>query len=1170
MKIQQIHINRFGHFHESDLVFAGDGLQVIYGPNEAGKTTLLEFLRGLLFDFPARTPYDFGGSGDAIAGSATMRMKDGRIAELRRRKGLKDKLHLSLNGPSAPIEEAAWLRLLDGADRDLFRSVFAFGIGDLSLGEESLKHESLQSALFAGGLGGVSSPDEVIGELTKQADDLFKKAGTKPAINVRLAEIKRLTKEIKDGQLRSDNYHDCKVALAKAAEDALRLREEVEQLRRAHTRIEKLVRAWPKWWQLQQKIQERQGLVVPAKVPQDARQNYSKLAESLKALEREQAKQKQDIEVATQGLASLNLDPTAIRFQSEIKSCLELRQSYVEARHDLPELRQQRELEQKQIERELADTCPHWSQADLREHVVDLAARAQIDQAIDAYRQRTTHRTKLLAKRDSDVLNLERARDELSDLGEPADVSLLQASLADESDDAANRKQLENTNGDLIKLERKIARQIQKLVPPLSDTASDIHLLPVPRIETINNLASRLNDLQMKLQSLSESIAEDEGKHRSLSASLDAELSSRAVPSLAERESARRHRDQGWTLIRQKYVLRDPSDAEIKIWMEDEGAINELPSRYEQAVIDADEISDKIYENANEVARREELTRQLAEMSSQIEAKKQRAVELQRHLDQWQEDWCKVWQPCGLSPLQPDAMLGWIKDHEAACLSIADRDVLTRQQTELTDRIAAFEQRLRSVFPGSQDFSSLLASARQAVETSKQQQLRKAELQKEVRRLEKLLQKYDAELAEVDRDESEATKDWQTMLRLLNFPDHWGMELAREVIDKLNATRVRLEGLPKEDHRIAAMQDRIKEFERQVHSLCQSLHAELLRDPPELAIKKLDEQFERALEAQRKHDDYSIKRTTAETQLKRLDEQIAKGLEERSRWFELAGVKTDEDFFETVSRAEAAIRLDQDIDQLQREIALIRAGEPQEEFEKLLSSSEESVLQGQERDLAEQLRSAEEARRKADGHEAVVRSTLNAMDGSENGARLNEQLSRQRSMLAADLDRYMPLIYARHLLRTAVNRFEKENQPAMIAKVSQLLSLMTAGRYSQFDRMGSGKHNMLIRRDDGVELTPEQLSTGTREQLYLSIRLAYVLDYCENHEPLPIVVDDVLVNFDEERSRQTLRALMNIAEQTQVLFFTCHRHMVELARDIIPGLVPIHLESSRKTSTSTV
>ena len=106
---------------------------------------------------------------------------------------------------------------------------------------------------------------------------------------------------------------------------------------------------------------------------------------------------------------------------------------------------------------------------------------------------------------------------------------------------------------------------------------------------------------------------------------------------------------------------------------------------------------------------------------------------------------------------------------------------------------------------------------------------------------------------------------------------------------------------------------------------------------------------------------------------------------------------------------------------------------------------------------------------------------------------------------------------------------------------------------------GGGKQGILVRRADGVERTSDQLSTGTREQLYLAIRLAYVLHYCKQNQPLPIVIDDVLANFDDVRTRQTLTALADISQSTQVLFFTCHPHMVALAREVVPGLNPLEV-----------
>ncbi|HRA88551.1 MAG TPA: AAA family ATPase, partial [Planctomycetaceae bacterium] len=446
MKIRQLHINRFGHFTDRDLVFQGDGLQVIYGPNEAGKTTLLEFLRGLLFDFPARTPYDFGGQGE-MAGVATLELRDRRIVELRRRKGNKDKVAIKLDGLATDLDDTGWLRLLDHADRGLFESAFAFGLDQLSQGEASLKHESLQSALFGGGLGGTSSPDKVVAELSRQADVLFKKGGSKPTINALLAEFKKLSKEIRDLSLRPEKFHEAELAVANATTTATELHTLVDELRRSHAKVEKRVRAWPKWWELQQRRDERGSLIVPANVPGDARQQYQTVCKELKSLEAEQTTCTNEINRAEQELATLKLDPGVVSYREEIKSCLELRQSYIEARNQLPERQRERESIRALIDRDLAELRPGWSHDDLRAFSVDAAMRAEIDRLSGKHRERTTALTKLTTKRDSDAANLERARDELADIGASRDVTDLAAVLADEADCAANRKQLESARG---------------------------------------------------------------------------------------------------------------------------------------------------------------------------------------------------------------------------------------------------------------------------------------------------------------------------------------------------------------------------------------------------------------------------------------------------------------------------------------------------------------------------------------------------------------------------------------------------------------------------------------------------------------------------------------------------------------------------------------------------
>jgi uncharacterized protein YhaN len=74
------------------------------------------------------------------------------------------------------------------------------------------------------------------------------------------------------------------------------------------------------------------------------------------------------------------------------------------------------------------------------------------------------------------------------------------------------------------------------------------------------------------------------------------------------------------------------------------------------------------------------------------------------------------------------------------------------------------------------------------------------------------------------------------------------------------------------------------------------------------------------------------------------------------------------------------------------------------------------------------------------------------------------------------------------------------------------------------------------------------MSDGAADQLYLAVRLASVETYLSRHEPLPFLVDDVLIQFDDDRAAAALGVLAELSRKTQVLMFTHHRHLLDLAR----------------------
>ncbi len=1158
MKIRQLHINRFGHFNECDLDFRADGLHVICGPNEAGKTTLLEFLRGLLFDFPPRSPYDFGGQAE-MAGLGILELQGGRVVELRRRKGNKNKVAIKLDGHPTDLDDSGWLRLLDHADRGLFESVFAFGLDQLSRGEASLEHESLRSALFGGSLGGINSPDKVVAELTRQADGLFKKGGSKPAINEHLADLKRLAKDIKDRLLRPARYLEIEAAATKAAADARRLHEDVDRVRREHSKIEKRIRAWPKWWALRQRREQRANLSIPDNVPADARQRYLAIVNQLKAIADEKGKRTEQVKQDELARAALKLDPVAVSHQAEIKSCLELRQSYVEAKQQLPERKQNREEIRRSIDRELEELRPGWTHDQLRDFRVDLATRGEIDRLTEERAKRADARIALVAKRDSDAENLERARNELVELGSPRDVESLSALLAEEADFVTNRKRRDDVDRELTKLEKRFATQRRKLTPPLDVAVLAPQELPVPRTETVADFKSRIAEVREQMSAAKASASGHEDEIRELTISLDAKLSTLVVPSFADRDGARKRRDSGWHLIRQQYILDQPAESQIANWLVEVAAVA-LPDGYERAVEAADNVADLIYDHAQEVADRESQRRLLVDAEKHLGQNREQIADLQEQLAALNAEWTTLWQPSGFEPLAPDAMLGWLGDRESLCAIVGQRDELMAERSQIDRCIESFEQRLRAGCDLAQDgIPALLVSAREAVDESRRRRHKATELRKEILRLEQQIAKYDLKLASTEKLETAAASQWQAVLNCLKLPSEWSTDVARTVIERLVATRNNLDKLPDVDDRITRMQARIDEFDERAGALCKVIEPELRQDPAELAIKKLEQSVQRAVDAQKEHGDLSQKIAEAKLALESLDKKQSAWEGERESLFLQTDSSSEPELLDVVSRVERAAQLDAETAQLARDIDLIRATDDAEEFEQALSTDELDILEGQLRDLTDEMKAKETLRRAADGDEALARNARCQLDGSREVAILTEELSQKRSLLAADVDRYMPLVYARHLLNVAVSRFEKENQPEMIATVSRLLGQMTDGKYVEFDRSGGGQHNILVRRSDGVERTPDQLSTGTREQLYLAIRLAYVQHYCKKSQPLPIVIDDVLVNFDDRRARQTLEVLAEIARSIQVLFFTCHNHMLEIAREVIPGLIPIRL-----------
>jgi uncharacterized protein YhaN len=190
----------------------------------------------------------------------------------------------------------------------------------------------------------------------------------------------------------------------------------------------------------------------------------------------------------------------------------------------------------------------------------------------------------------------------------------------------------------------------------------------------------------------------------------------------------------------------------------------------------------------------------------------------------------------------------------------------------------------------------------------------------------------------------------------------------------------------------------------------------------------------------------------------------------------------------------------------------------------------------------------------------VLKKELETMDGRAAAAGYAEDAEAVLASIDEAVDHYCRLKIASALLARTIEQYREKYQGPMIRRASERFAEMTLGSFTgiraEYDEKGEP---VLVGIRPGTEeqVRVEGMSDGTADQLYLALRLAGLEQYMENSAPLPFVVDDILLRFDDHRASATLNVLAELSKKTQVIFFTHHQHLVDLARNEIRAVSPV-------------
>ncbi|ABW11426.1 conserved hypothetical protein [Parafrankia sp. EAN1pec] len=237
---------------------------------------------------------------------------------------------------------------------------------------------------------------------------------------------------------------------------------------------------------------------------------------------------------------------------------------------------------------------------------------------------------------------------------------------------------------------------------------------------------------------------------------------------------------------------------------------------------------------------------------------------------------------------------------------------------------------------------------------------------------------------------------------------------------------------------------------------------------------------------------------------------------------------------------------------------LLRAAAPGDELEAVVRALAAST----DEDLAADLADArdEHERRTAAQTEAwtAVGTVERHLRDLESGAATGELHARAQeslALVAETAERYVIARIQYETLGRELESYERRHASPLLADAGRLLERLTEGRYvalRAIDR-GDGARTLRVVRADEDELGPGELSEGTADQVFLALRLAAIdqlqRERTSRGEPtLPVVLDDVLMTFDDTRAEAALRVLAEIAGRWQIILLTHHEHLTDLAR----------------------
>ncbi|MDG2384789.1 MAG: AAA family ATPase [Pirellulaceae bacterium] len=1164
MRFLTVQLQAFGPFTNAHLDLSGGdhGLHLVYGSNEAGKSSSLRAITDLLYGIHSRTPDNFKHPYPRLRIAAELQHSDGTVLNLVRRKANKNSLFQG--DDSTPLHENQLARFLGNVDRDLFHMMFGIDHERLRQGgEEIVKGDGqIGQLLFAAGAG-LADLQAIQKSIHDEMDSLLKKSGRSGAIASNIKEFKAATTQVKEALASVDTWkhHEENLRATQSQRDSLDQSIATDQVEQ--NRLTRIRDSFQAIGQLKKAKEDLAQLAEAPLLPIDFDQASNGLLMQLRTAEQQQTDAETTLTTLNHELSTLVV-PTQLLQESDVAEGLRDRLGgYRKAMSDRPSLKTARQLaesEATEILRELGRAPDLSTIEDLRiptDKTVRIQNLGNQQEGLIAHVDST--------RREGETIRCEMQRIEkrLSQIEIPNHVTDLQTMVRDFQNEGDLEAQFDRATLEFRELQDQATVALKQL-GLWSGNLEELEKLPVPSLATIERSSEQLKDQNGQLATLGHERNKKNTRRDQLSAQLKQLEMGQPVPTEKELQDARQLREQGWKLLLAKWEANNQPSSDIAAFMDLFNHPTNITDAYRRSVEEADRVADQLRLDADRVATKAKIQADMEQLLSETEQLENHLSQKERELAKSEEDWHELWQPIGIAPLSPLEMRDWLRNQQLLVHTATETRTKQSQLTELRSQIDCMTTQLAAVVSKvdpsrSNSYSSLrevlnLASGR-CEEIQRSRNLLE-QLTTELESHRKLLADAESRFRNAEHQLTEWQLLWSSEMSSLGLDNDAMPSQANSVLSNINRLfqkyqdadqyRVRLEGIDRD----------AKDFDTDVLTLVGRTAPELVNKEVEEAVGMLSIRLKEARAKSEQYSSLEQQRNKQQEKLQNTANRISEFKASLDEMCRQAGCKSYEHLSNAAIRSRQRRDLEQAVNKLEDLISGQSGGATFEQFLAEAEACDIDSLQPKIIDLDKRLEQTGLNRDAVIAEIEAERIALKSFDGGSRAAINAATRESIAARLESQVEELAKLRICAAILNSAIEEHRKKHQGPVLSRASEIFrhTTLKAFRELRADFSDTGEPVLTGVRDvndQGVSVSG--MSDGTCDQLYLALRIASLESWLDRHEPIPFIVDDVLLNFDDERAAASLQVLAELSQRTQVVFFTHHQHLVDLSKQTVPA-----------------